>query len=330
MASDIGVVRFAGENDESFIRRVVYSSSRFCILTYCLDDGADGRQGIAKVAINRRLSRWIQALDGFAPGLETWFDADGYGIQAIYNRLIDLGDIAPHGFDGTYMTARPSMLVASRQGALLTGFFDPTRTSDVVCGVSLGTTVLSGIATICPNGLGVVERIQPWWLTDLDYLQWSKAADYGDVNYVDPWSSRWNIRYPDVWIDEPRWVEGLTLARSDGAGDSPIFFVAKKTRGVNRVSQITWIQAQELFFHLREANKNAVNIRYEQLDGRHVRSVLPIGFVPGHLNRILDSLGWPIDDAVDRFNRVLRVEAVPIVEELLAVCGIGFREASNG
>lgn len=65
------------------------------------------------------------------------------------------------------------------------------------------------------------------------------------------------------------------------------------------------------------------------LDESHARAILPVGFIPGHLNRVLDAIGWPVENAEDRFNRIVRAEALPLVEELLAASYIGFERASN-
>lgn len=84
------------------------------------------------------------------------------------------------------------------------------------------------------------------------------------------------------------------------------------------------------FFYLRRESGNQAISRYVMLDELHMRAALPIGFLPGHLNCILDAIGWPVEDAEDRFNRIIRVEALPLVEELLSTGYIGFERASNG
>ena len=65
------------------------------------------------------------------------------------------------------------------------------------------------------------------------------------------------------------------------------------------------------------------------LDESHAKAVLPVGFIPGHLNRVLDAIGWPVENAEDRFSRIVRVEVLPLVEELLSATYIGFERALN-
>lgn len=115
-------------------------------------------------------------------------------------------------------------------------------------------------------------------------------------------------------------------APPDCNGGDSIIFVATKAKGRVRLSKITWIQAQELLFYLRREYGNGAISRYVMLDESHARA---IGFIPGHLNRVLDAIGWPVENAEDRFNRIVRAEALPLVEELLAASYIGFERASN-
>lgn len=323
IASDIGVKRIAGEHEESFCRRTAYSAARIWLQAFCMDDGAAGKRGLAKQAMNRRLKGWISALDRIHPGIGKWFDADGKGIPAVYNRLIDIGDLAPNGFSGLYV-ATPSSRVALSEGlSCITGYFDPTNDD-------ANPPLLSGLAPLAQSENGPILRPESWWIRDFEYLNWEKATDFDGVEFADVHTSRWNIKRSEVWRDEPFWVHDLALARAGGIGVDPIIFMATRKHGRIRLSRISWIQAQELFFYLRNESGNGAVARYSILDGLHAQAVLPIGFVPGHINRILDAIGWPVDDAVDRFNRIIRAETLPLVEELLLASYIGFERVSDG
>ena len=85
----------------------------------------------------------------------------------------------------------------------------------------------------------------------------------------------------------------------------------------------------EGYYSLRREYGNGAISRYVMLDESHARAILPVGFIPGHLNRVLDAIGWPVENAEDRFNRIVRAEALPLVEELLAASYIGFERASK-
>ena len=329
IASDVGVKRIAGEDEVSFCRRTAYSAARFWLQAFCMDDGAAGKRGLAKQVMNRRLKGWISALDRIHPGIEKWFDADGKGISAVYNRLIDIGDLAPNGFSGLYVATPPSRVALTEGLSCITGYFDPTDDSGLSAN-DANPPLLSGLASLVRFENGPIFRPKSWWIRDSEYLNWEKATDFDEIEFADVYTSRWNINRSDAWRDEPLWIHDLALARAGGTGIDPIIFMATRKRSRIRLSRISWIQAQELFFYLRGESDNGAVARYSILDDLHVRAVLPIGFVPGHISRILDVIGWPVDNAVDRFNRIIRVETLPLVEELLSVSNIGFERVSDG
>ena len=328
IASDVGVKRIAGEDEGSFCRRTAYSAARFWLQAFCMDDGDAGKRGLAKQAMNRRLKGWISALDRIHPGIEKWFDADGKGIPAVYNRLIDIGDLALKGFSGLYVAAPPSRVALSEGLSCITGYFDPTDDSGLSAH-DANPPLLSGLVSLVRFENGPIFRPESWWIRDSEYLNWEKATDFGEIEFADVHTSRWSINRSEVWRDEPLWVHDLAVARAGGAGIEPVVFVATRKRGRVRLSKISWIQAQELFFYLKNKGGSGVVAKYSMLDALHAQTVLPVGFVPGHINRILDAIGWPVDDAADRFNRIVRAEVLPLVEELLSASYIKFERASN-
>lgn len=330
IASDVGIKRFAGEDEESFCRRVAYSAARFWLLAFCMDDGAAGKKGLAKQAMNHRLKGWVSALDRIHPNLGEWFDAGGKGIPAVYNRMIDIGDLVPNGFSSLYIAMPPSKVALSEGLSCITGYFDPTSDSSRLGADDENPPLLSGLAFLVQSRNGPIFRPDSWWIRNLEYINWEKATDFDSVEFANVHTSRWNINCSDVWRDEPLWVHDLAVARAGGAGIEPVVFVATRKRGRVRLSKISWIQAQELFFYLKNKGGSGVVAKYSMLDALHAQAVLPVGFVPGHINRILDAIGWPVDDAADRFNRIVRVEALPLVEELLSASYIKFERASNG
>lgn len=329
IASDVGVKRIAGEDEESFCRRTAYSAARFWLQAFCMDDGAAGKRGLAKQAMNRRLEGWISALDRIHPGIEKWFDADGKGIPAVYNRLIDIGDLAPNGFSGLYVATPPSRIALSEGFSCITGYFDPTDNSGLSAN-DANPPLLSGLASLVRFENGPIFRPESWWIRDSEYLSWEKATDFDEIEFADVHTSRWNINRSEVWRDEPLWIHDLALARARGTSIDSIIFMATRKRSRIRLSRISWIQAQELFFYLRSESGNGVVARYSILDDLHAQAFLPIGFAPGHINRILDAIGWPVDNAVDRFSRIIRVETLPLAEELLSASYIGFERVLDG
>lgn len=330
IASDIGVKPYEGEQENSFCLRVSYSAARFWLLAFCMDDGASGKDGLSKQAMNRRLKDWVQGLEAIRPGINEWFDADGGGIAAVYNRLIDVGDLAPNGFKNTYLATCPTTIPLSASSSCMKGFFDAAARSSDSCGCDPNPLITSGMLTLIRAENGIIERPEPWWKTDLEYMAWEKISSYEAVEFADIRTSRWNINHSDVWGETPEWVNDLALARAKGIGSDSITFVAKLTRGHVHLARITWNQGQELFFHLRNETGNGAVAKYAVLDKQHARAILPVGFVPGHINRFLDAIGWPVENVNDRFNRIVRIEALPVVNELLAASSIGLEEIHNG
>lgn len=329
MASDIGVYRFAGEDDESFCHRVAYSAARFWVSAFCLDDGAEGETGISRQAINRRLKGWIGDLEKLKPGIAEWFAVDSDGLPLVYGRLIDIGDIIVNGFNDAYVAKSASDLVVSHGFSCITGFYDPTASDLRVCGHSENDLFVSGLTTISAAHNPDVDEWIPWWEIDLDFMPWESASNFGDVKYVDAHSSCLNVNRSDAWMDDVEWLTDISLAKVERSGLPPALYAARKNRGGCKFSPITWNQAEELFFHLRDICGNKAISRYVRLDEEHIRIFLPVGFVPGDINRVLDAVGWPVEAVNDRFNRVVRAEALPLVRGLLEASSIGVREVSN-
>lgn len=330
IASDIGIKRIIGEEESSFCQRTTYSAARYWVLAFCMDDGADGKRGLAKQALNRRLKRWVASLDGIRPGLLEWFDAGGKGISTVYNRLIDMGDLAPIDFSKLFAATRPSRIDLSATLSCITGFLDPTLRECNSCGFGARSVITSGLLSIVETNNEFVFRPEPWWVTDFDYMEWEKSSHFEEVKFADVNSLAWNVGRADVWVDEPDWMHSLALARVDGGASGVIYFIASQMRNGVRLSRISWIQAQELFFYLRREAGNEIIVRYSMLDCYHAKASLPIGFLPGYANRVLDAIGWPVENAVDRFNRIFRVEAIPAVGELLSDSCARLEETSCG
>lgn len=329
MASDVGVARYKKEGDVSFCLRTAYSAVRFVVGAACIDDGMGAVQGISKQGINRRLKKWVDQLDCLCSGLSAWFDVDGKGIQAVYNRLIDIGEIRSNGFGGTFLATPLHFLGAGENASLLLGFYDSSDRELSSCGVDNAELVTSGLSTISLDNPSERLRPESWWVDEIEFRSWQKASSFEGITFADARTSRWNVNRADVWIEDPYWMGDLSLARVEGMGAYPMLFVARLKRGRVMLSRIERSYAQSLFFRMRKDVGNEAVARYITLDEKHVRMVAPVGFVPGRINRILDAVTWPIDDACDRFNRIARREALPLIGELLSACHIGFKEARS-
>ena len=327
MASDIGVVRSETEESNSFCRRVAYSAARFWTMAFCMDDGDDGISGIAKQSINRCFQKWVHSLDSLCPGLEEWFysDEEKAGLRAIYGRMLDIGDLQIKDFDGSISASAPGVLKVSSKHGLLTGFHNPACLSPSYDGVQFANPITSGLATVV-ECQGKMVRADHWWERDLPFLPWEDSKKFDSILFIDPKSRRWNIRRLDARCENPVWIDGISLAVAPGEDNyTDQFFVARKSHSRTLISEINLRKACNLFFYLREAADNKAITEYEPFDDKHVKVVLPIGYVPGYLNRVLDDVTWPINSANDRFKRIARIEALPMIEELLSASSVGIK-----
>lgn len=330
IAADVGVRRYSQESDASFCRRAAYSASRFWISAFCLDDGAGGNRGIAKQAINYRLKRWIRSIESLSPGIEEWFEAEGGGYSTLYNRLLDIGDLQSSGFSRTITATSPHILNVSSGVGLITGFFDCSDRTLTICGKPRSEFVTSGIATLMRTDNVLEIKAERWWEDELLFRSWENSNRFEDIAFADAKSRRWNIRSPEVWAEKPVWVDGVTLAMAAPEKSSPRqYFIARREGNRIMLGRIDWNQACSFFFFLRQAAGNEVMTHYVVLDGAHVAMNLPIGFIPGRMNRLLDAVSWPVENVKDRFRRIARTEALPLIKAMLSAAHVGVEELEH-
>ena len=332
IASDLGIIRYKDEDDNSFCRRVAYSAARPWISAFCLDDGSEGKVGLTKQGINRRLKSWVEALDDVRPGIRAWFKVDEGGLPVIYNRLIDLEDIVPNGFTNSYFAHAPQIMPVCDGSALIVGFVD-TSNRDGVCGIAQKSLITSGLSTFITSDVSAPEYEPSWWETDLNYMPWDSAAAYGTLEYANLKcrGGRWSLRHSDAWSNEPELVDSITLARPTSSPTGEIqYYACRRAGGSLYLSKINRLMAQELFFYMRMRQGNRASAAYKRLDERHVLLAIPTSIVPGQYARILGSIGWPIDDATgSNTSIVTRSELLPAIKTLLERSYFSFREVKK-
>lgn len=332
IASDIRVERYSGELERDFAFRTMYSASRFWAEAMCINDGSDGTSGIPKQTLSNRLSIWISRGEAVASGLPAWFKAEDGGIPALYNRLLDVEDIVEAGINGGVVARKPTMLDTKLGCALVVGTHDFGKSQNGRPGIDLRHLATSGLASIVVGSappLGILPSLP--WLSEHKYLQWSSSADYDDIEYVDVSSSRWRLRDSSTWTQSPiGYYEGFTLARRDlGAHLPPQFLLCKNSPRGKRVSPIGRDEAQELYFALREHCGNPATASYRNLDFKHIRMHIPIGFLPGRYNRFVDAVSWPVEDIYDNFDRIARVESLDLIKNALAASHVVLKESER-
>lgn len=185
VASDIGVIRYASEEDEQYKRRITYSAARFIVSASCLDDGTNGAAGISKQALHRRVAQWVNDLDAFAPGIFTWF-ADNNGIQALYGRLINIGEIQSADFGEHYRSVRSHRLHIAPGLDAIIGFYDASDKSATICSSPLSQLIVSGLTTIsASDNLTKPESINRSFL-HLANRRWITKSSIGNVEFHNP------------------------------------------------------------------------------------------------------------------------------------------------
>ncbi len=326
IANDIGVKRYAGEEELSFCVRCAYSASRFWTSAFCMDDGQNGKAGLTKQALSIRLRRWIMALDSIMPGVAEWFDLENHGTRTLYGRLIDIGDILPTGEEGRCFARTKLIEPFDEAGALVLGFFEPATQ-----GVQRGgrTIVTSGLASFLPGSFETVEHYAPWWETDLGFMSWVPSADYGELQYLDPRTTRWGLSRPDAWVEHDDVDMPLALARQNDACIKVSRYFAIRGPARRRLaSEIDRGQAQALMLRLKKESGHPACVTFKSLDWKHRKAYIPISVLSPQISATVDALSWPID-SISGGNgyRIFRMETVEAIKRLLRRYDIDAAEA---
>lgn len=329
VASDIGVIRYASEEDEQYKRRITYSAARFIVSASCLDDGTNGAAGISKQALHRRVARWVTDLDAFAPGIFTWF-ADNNGIQALYGRLINIGEIQSADFGEHYRSVRSHRLHIAPGLDAIIGFYDASDKSATICSSPLSQLIVSGLTTIsASDDLTKPESINRSFL-HLANRRWITKSSIGNVEFHNPHRYCWGIRNEAGWETSPNWTEGLALARAVRGNDVIDYYIARQNRTGTDCTPLAASDARLLSVLLQKERGTPMHIAYEPLDRYHVcLPLLPFGYLPGEHERIIEALTWPVDSVSGTNRRIARIEALPAVKSLLEASNF-FLEERNG
>ena len=318
MARDIGVRRYQGEDDLSFCARTAYSASRYWTAAFCMDDGRSGARGITRQVLSRRLNRWMSSLDQIMPGLGEWFETSGTkDMRWIYGRLIDVGDILLAGEEGRCVARSVTLRPVSEGSALALGFFEPATVGFA------GGMVTSGLTSFVSGQFEAPGRCEPWWETDCPFMAWTKASDYGEVQFIDPSVHRWGLANSDSWTGGGLGKFRISLARYvDRNSNEPHYLAVRRSGKHELASRVDRHMAQELLIHLKEESGNPIVITFEDLDNRHFKTKLPISILPQQISATVDALSWPVGNVSSNADRIFRTETADVVREMLAPYGI--------
>lgn len=330
MARDVGVKRHIGETDDSFFSRVAYTGSRYWISAFCMDDGAEGTEGLTRQALNRKLKIWINRLNEIWPSMGNWFEIDHGGISYVYNRLIDIEEIVPNGFSDRFLAQPPRLLPVSKSNALIIGMTDPTIKTGDILGHDLSCIVASGLASLVSTSTDLPNRTPRWWETEWELLQWARASEFEGVEYVNPKARSRGLGKTEIWSPSVELTDEIAIARtiSSVKGGTNYYAVRDGTREPLLCS-IDQTRAYELYYFIMKRAGNPITVLLQRLDDVHIRfdMPLPLRLIPGEQGRVLETISWPISSVSDSFRRIARAETANLVGELLANCNIALREA---
>lgn len=329
MAADVGVEQIKGETDEEFRRRIAYTGTRHWISAFCLDDGANGTEGLSLWALNARLRMWIERLDCACPGIGAWFELDGGGVSGIYEQLIDIGELEPNGFSGRYRAHPQRLLQVTDAAALVIGTDfcgDMLREID---DRQMSDAVASGLATIVPSESTAMGRPAPWWEIEWNLLPWINASKLAAVEYVLPSARGWGLRKAEVWSCDFHPVHGMGLARTKTDSASNEYYAARLVGRRTLLSLIDVNRAYELYYGLRSMERNPVTSTFSMVGHRHIRVQMPLCVLPREWGRVLEVMGWPKERVSDSNNMLFRVECLPLIENILSECNVALKEARN-
>lgn len=163
---------------------------------------------------------------------------------------------------------------------------------------------------------------------DLDYLSWSRAGGFPDALFINLRCGKWSVGHKDARAESLTWTNGLTIARID-TNPAPRHYVTKAFARYTSLAEITRLQAQEMYLHLRRENGRGAVTKCVHLDERHVRLFVPTRLVPGHVGKVPSVIGWPIDVVDISHKMICRSEALQLLVELLNACSIELKEDNH-
>lgn len=329
IAKDIGVFQYKGESDKQYRQRTAYSAARFVVSAFCQDDGQNGAAGISKQALSRRISRWALNLDALEPGIRSWFEHDN-GIQSLYCRLINVGEIQSIDYGEHYRSTRPHTLHIAPACDLIVGFYDASNDNISVCNSPLRQLTVSGLTTLSPSDNLVEPEPTRRNFLHLENRRWTATIPIGNLEFHCPHQYGWGIRNESGWRASPKWSEGLALARNVLGNGTVDYYVAKRTRTGIDCSPILTSEAKLLSILLQKEQGAPVHIAYNVLDSRHVCfPLLPFGYLQGECERIVEALTWPIDNASGNNSRIARSEALPALKTILEASNFSLEERNG-
>lgn len=326
IAFDIGVIRYVGEDDDSFRKRTVYSALRFIVSAACIDDGFDAQRGISKRALTHKTKTWVLSIDNLYPGIFEWLDG-AEGISALCSRLIEIGEILSEDRGNRCLATKAHVLNVVPGQGMLVGFYDASEKIVSDESLQFRSPILSGLSTIVSTNSS--SRPKQIALEDyhLDLRPWDKMSHFGEVEYLNPMACKWSLYKNESWSSTPIWIEGLAIARIECGNNQSQYFIAKPNCRTIYCSPLQREEAIEINSILKKAAGNESVAIYEPLDSKHVLIATPLGFVPAIYSSILQATTWPTKGKSKRYKRIARKESLPLLAGILNASNFKLRES---
>ena len=320
MASDMGINRFLGETDESFVYRICYSAlGQWCLHT--AQSSSDGVTGATKhsqtIMLNELLFRYSEL------------------FQAIAERFVDDKTSVPVHFRRVY----------EETGYLITGNDNRNQLANFGRSISIGDTALffglpNTIYSV--NGLGVFTSPTDFQIPVKELL----IRD--DLNFEDYFWSQFDIidfYERDINTDEleffnplsnsvpsQSWARRLetdcSLARKSETGpfyrvmrtaDDHILFADELIEQQN--DNITSYEFRRLYFALKAHYKKPLKASIIKLD-KDYSKIRVGGHLPNREYYFLLLLSWPLNNAFDKANFLIKNKFLQEVTEIFINIGV--------
>lgn len=143
MAQDLHVRRIRNEDDDTYMRRVMYSALRYWIMAYALDDGFGGSFGVSEDTVIRKASCWLNEMSELRTG--TGDDKSRNRERKICSMMLEdmiaIGDLVQTRGTMTSCVEKHVVAFAPGMSAVL-GFRDPTDSQDAGMFVSGALTLM--------------------------------------------------------------------------------------------------------------------------------------------------------------------------------------------
>ena len=315
IARDLGICRFSGESDASFVCRVVHTGARFWMESACLDDGCGGKEGVSKKRLISHFSAWLNTMQRYYPALdECTYDSVG---KDIFECLLMSGDIVSENGGESYRST------ADYRGVLPANLVAVMGMCDVPTMVYEKNMFFSGMM-LCDKELRLEDspvhyKSDRWWELPDSIYTWTSVDSLGDVQWMNPYASTWGFFDDAGWESKKSGDLPFDLVRMKNAFTQE-YYLVKKCYGRYTATRIDKKRVGSLFLNIRNLSGNAIRGKYEQIDNSYMRIVAPFNLIPIEVARWINLMTWKENNSA--IHRIIRNECLESITELLKESGI--------